>query len=409
MYKKLRRNFMLVSTLVLLVVISAVSGIVYWMASNTILYQTNVLTEMILDNSGELPDQSEFNNQQKAFLALSAESLHEIRYYTATIRSDSTEISNVHIIIDEADAAAIAERAAQRRGDRGSITVAGGRRMNYVRQQEDDSSMFVVLLDCTSRYGLIRIVMMYMSALWFAVLVLYVLIMGRYSKKLVQPFIENDERQKRFITNASHELKTPLAVISANTEMTEAMGGKSKWTESTRRQIGKLQSLIEDLVVLSRLDEMRELPMSDVDLSEVTAETAESFREVIESSGRQFHADITPDMHGRSEKRSFQQLVTILMDNAAKYCDDGGNVHVTLAPRSRRKGAMLTVSNTYVNGKDVDYSKFFERFYREDASHNSAKAGFGIGLSMGKEIAERLGGRLRVAYADEEISFVYEQ
>lgn len=101
MYKKLRRNFMLVSTLVLLVVISAVSGIVYWMASNTILYQTNVLTEMILDNGGELPDQSEFNNQQKAFLALSAESLHEIRYYTATIRSDSTEISNVHIIIDE--------------------------------------------------------------------------------------------------------------------------------------------------------------------------------------------------------------------------------------------------------------------------------------------------------------------
>ena len=179
MYKKLRRNFMLVSTLVLLVVISAVSGIVYWMASNTILYQTNVLTEMILDNGGELPDQSEFNNQQKAFLALSAESLHEIRYYTATIRSDSTEISNVHIIIDEADAAAIAERAAQRRGDRGSITVAGGRRMNYVWQQEDDSSMFVVLLDCTSRYGLIRIVMMYMSALWFAVLVLYVLIMGR--------------------------------------------------------------------------------------------------------------------------------------------------------------------------------------------------------------------------------------
>lgn len=409
MYKKLRRNFMLVSTLVLLVVISAVAGIVYWMASNTILYQTNVLTEMILDNGGELPDQSEFNSQQKTFLALSAESLHEIRYYTATIRSDSTEISNVHIIIDEADAAAIAERAAQHRGDRGSITVAGGRRMNYVRQQADDGSMFVVLLDCTSRYGLIRIVMMYMSALWFAVLVLYVLIMGRYSKKLVQPFIENDERQKRFITNASHELKTPLAVISANTEMTEAMGGKSKWTESTRRQIGKLQSLIEDLVVLSRLDEMRELPMSDVDISAVTAETAESFRDVIESSGRQLHADITPDMHGKSEKRSFQQLVTILMDNAAKYCDDGGSVHVTLAPRIRGKGARLTVSNTYADGKDVDYSKFFERFYREDASHNSAKAGFGIGLSMGKEIAERLGGRLRVAYAGEEISFVYEQ
>ena len=409
MYKKLRRNFMLVSTLVLLVVITAVAGIVYWMATNTILYQTNVLADLILENGGELPDQSEFNNQQETFLALSAETIHELRYYTATVRSDTTEIANVHIIIQESDAAAIARHAAQRRSDRGSITVAGGRRMNYVRQQQEDGSMFVVLLDCTSRYGLIRIVMMYMSALWFAVLVLYVLIMGRYSKKLVQPFIENDERQKRFITNASHELKTPLAVISANTEMTEAMGGKSKWTDSTRRQIGKLQSLIDDLVVLSRLDEMRELPMSDVDLSAVTAETTESFRSVIEGAGRQLYADITPDMHGRSEKRSFQQLVSILMDNAAKYCDDGGSVRVTLTPRSRGKGARLTVTNTYAGGKDVDYSKFFERFYREDASHNSAQAGFGIGLSMGKEIAERLGGRLRVTYAGEEISFVYEQ
>ena len=97
------------------------------------------------------------------------------------------------------------------------------------------------------------------------------------------------------------------------------------------------------------------------------------------------------------------------MDNAVKYCDDGGSVRVTLTPRSRGKGARLTVSNTYADGKNVDYSKFFERFYREDASHNSAKAGFGIGLSMGKEIAERLGGRLRVTYAGEEISFVFEQ
>ena len=229
--------------------------------------------------------------------------------------------------------------------------------------------------------------------------------MGRYSRNLVQPFIENDEKQKRFITNASHESKTPLAVISANTEMTEAVGGKTKWTESTRRQVGKLQTLIEDLVVLSRLDEMRDLPLTEMDLSALTTETVESLRDVIEGSGRQLIVDIAPGLWGKVERRSFQQLVSILLDNASKYCDENGKVEVKLVPQKRGKGVGLTISNTYAEGKNVDYSRFFERFYREDASHNSAKAGFGIGLSMGKEIVGRLDGKIKVSYADDVISF----
>ena len=113
-------------------------------------------------------------------------------------------------------------------------------------------------------------------------------------------------------------------------------------------------------------------------------------------------------MPSRVNSSRFQQLVSILMDNAAKYCDESGDIEVSLSGKSRGKGVRLTVSNTYAEGKDVDYSRFFERFYREDASHNSAKAGFGIGLSMGKEIAERMGGKLKVSYAGVMISFVVE-
>ena len=168
----------------------------------------------------------------------------------------------------------------------------------------------------------------------------------------------------------------------------------------------RLQSLIEDLVVLARLDEMKELPLTEVDFSAVAAESAEPFRSVVEGGGMRFDCDIPPGISVKAEKRALHQLCTILLDNAAKYCDAGGAVAVRLAARGR--GARFSVSNTYAEGKGVDYARFFERFYRQDESHNSGKSGFGIGLSMGREIAERMKGKLKVGYAGDTITFTVE-
>ncbi len=410
MFKKLQRKFMVVSTLVLLLVISVVSGVVYWIASGILMSQTGVLINLILDNDGTLPQyESDFDASQERFLALNVESIHEARFFSAKQTDDGIEIISSHIAaISEEDEISLAKKVLDRRGSLGRITVEGHRILHYARRSMDDGSVMVVLIDSTSRYGLVRLVMMYMFALWLTVLILYVIVMGHFSKKLIHPFIENDEKQKRFITNASHELKTPLAVISANTEMTEVLGGKSKWTESTRRQIKRLQTLIEDLVVLTRLDEMKESELTDVDLSAVVTESSESFRSVAESAGKRFTADIAPEIHIKSDKRGLQQIVSILLDNAVKYCDENGEITVRLESRARGKGAKFVVSNTYAAGKDVDTSRFFERFYRQDESHNSEKSGFGIGLSMAKEIADRMKGKLRVNYSGDTISFTVE-
>ncbi len=405
MFKKLRWKILWVSALILLLVILAVISTVYLITANTIRSQAAYLMEVILENNGNLPGQGDFDPDERPLLALNEESIYEARFFVAQVMDGRTEITCDYIAIREEDAVGIAEEIFEREKDSGSLSAAGKRRMNYMKREQEDGSTLIVVLDSTTRYGLFQIVMTYMSVIWFAVLVFYVIIMGRYSAKLVRPFEENDERQKRFITNASHELKTPLTVISANTEMTELVGGKTRWTESTRRQVRKLQTLVEDLVVLSRLDEMKDLSLSEMDLSEPAAETVESFRGIIEGSGKQLFANIEPGIRGKAEKRSFQQLVSILMDNSAKYCDDNGKVLAELAAGKNGKGVKLTVANTYAEGKNVDYSRFFERFYREDTSHNSAVAGFGIGLSMGKEIAERMGGKLSVAYQDGMISF----
>ena len=408
MFKKLRWKFMWMSTVILFIVITAVLFLVYKSSSVTIMSQTRILMEEILDNDGELPTAWDYDPAKRRLLALNPESIYETRYYTALVTDDSVNVSNMHMAVSEEDAVSIVEHVYKNRHDYGSISKYANRTINYIKKTRDDGSEFIVVLDSTSRYGIIRVVTIYLAMLWFCVLVLYMVIMGRYSKKIIQPFIESDERQKRFITNASHELKTPIAVISSNTEMMETIGGKSKWTESTRRQVDKMQSLIEDLVVLSRLDEMQDIPLTRIDLSAVTSDTAESFRNVIEDSGKMFDTQIDCDVFAMSEKRSFQQIVSILLDNASKYCDKEGEIAVKLSYINHGKGARLTVSNTYAEGKGVDFSRFFERFYREDASHNSATAGFGIGLSMGKEIAERLGGKLKVEYKGNMISFVLE-
>ena len=404
MFKKLRRKFLWGSTLVLLLVIVLVIGIIFWVTSNTVSRQSQLFISQILDNDGHLPEQGIFEPREEAFLALNTESLNEIRFVSVAFSGEKgTVISKFMAGISDDDAVRIASEALEKRADSGRLNAGHKRFLHYGRRTLEDGSTLAVVADSTSRYGLSRLIILYMAGLWFIILVLFILFMSHYSKKLVRPFVENDEKQKRFITNASHELKTPLAVISANNEMVEAISGKTKWTESTSRQVKRLQSLIENLVVLTRLDEMKEISLTDIDLSSVISETAEPFRSVIESTGRKFDCQIEQDIHIQGEKRTIQQIASILLDNAAKYCDEEGTVSVRLIRKG--KGAQLNVANTYREGNNVDTSRFFERFYREDESHHSGKSGFGIGLSMAKEMTERLKGKLEVSYEGDTIIF----
>jgi len=406
MYKKLRQRFMVVSSLVLFGVILLVEGGVFFIASRIVMSQSRVMIDQILDQGGTLPGRGEFSRSQEAFLALNQESIFETRFFSA--RESDGEVSILHMRmfgLTNEEAVELAKKTLANHSDYGFAGNTGSRSLYYGRKTAEDGSILIVFMDSGTRMGLIRLIMIYTAAMWFAVLILYVLIMGKYSGNLIRPFVENDERQKRFITNASHELKTPLAVISANTEMTEALSGKTKWTDSTRRQTARLKTLIEELVVLSRMEEMKETDLQEINYSVLVSEAAESFRAVAENEGKTFSARIEPDLLVRGDRRSLQQLTSVLLDNAVKYCDDAGSIEVSLRMKGRKKGVILQVSNTYAEGRDVDYERFFERFYRQDESHNSGKAGFGIGLSMAQEIVRHMNGSLKVSYAGDTITF----
>lgn len=237
-------------------------------------------------------------------------------------------------------------------------------------------------------------------------LVVFWMVVVSLSRRAVEPSIKTLRTQKRFITNASHELKTPVSIISADAEVLEAVNGENEWTRSIINQSQRLNDLISALVSLTKAGENEKFQLADVDMTALATKAAQDFTPVIEQAGKRLETHIAPDVHARAELRSITEVVNILLDNSAKYCDDGGMIDVTLAPRQGiRGGVTLTVSNDYKDGAGKDYSKFFERFYRADESHNSGKQGFGIGLAMAQELVTRMNGTMGASWHDGRISF----
>jgi signal transduction histidine kinase len=262
----------------------------------------------------------------------------------------------------------------------------------------------VGFLDCSRELDSLSL--FYYSSIGFAFLMVVVLliIIAFLSRRAMQPYVDNMESQREFITNAGHELKTPFAIISANTEVLEMLNGKNEWTESILSQVARGTSLINDLITLSRTTEAAEIVLTDVDLSEVTAQSAQSFRTVIEQQGKHLECGIEEQVTVKGEQKLLTELVNILVDNAAKYCDENGTVRVVLKKRGR-SGAQLMVSNDFRDGSQEECSHYFQRFYRGDTSHNSGKSGYGIGLSMAQTIAEKLKGSITADWKEGVITF----
>ena len=232
---------------------------------------------------------------------------------------------------------------------------------------------------------------------------LLILLLSVFSNRVVEPYVKNAEAQKQFITNASHELKTPLAVISANTEVIEMMNGKSEWTESTVSQVNRMSNLISQLVVLSRLEEREDLVLSDVDMSEEVNKVIKDFKAVVDTQGKKLEYTVAENIHVKADEKGIHELTNILVDNAVKYCDEEGTIKVTLSQKG--KTTYLAVSNDYKEGTGIDCKRFFDRFYREDQSHNSEKQGYGIGLSMADSLVRMFKGKINVSYKKPVITF----
>ena len=352
------------------------------------------------------------------FFGETPDSYYTTRYFAVLFDESETVslIKTSHIAyIEEEQAEEYARIALDRPFHFGNF----GRYYYYCADRESGGTI-VVYLDRTEQLSLMRRVLISVLSILGLGTFLSFFIMRLLSKGFVRTEVENVEKQKQFITNASHELKTPLAVIKANTEMQEMMDGESEWSQSTLRQVDRMTGLIGNLVQIARAQEMTDGELAPTDIAAAVSETADSFAPVAASDGKKLEKEIPDSLVTKSSDSSMRQLTSLLIDNAIKYCDDGGTIKVELT-RSRR-GAVLTVSNDYAEGANVDYTRFFERFYRQDEAHTisagtvtgssegssgerTGKSGYGIGLSIAESLVKSMMGSIDVSWNKGRILF----
>ena len=212
----------------------------------------------------------------------------------------------------------------------------------------------------------------------------------------VRPFEKNAERQRRFVTDAGHELKTPVTSIATSIDIVEIEQGGSEWVDNIKNQTNRLARLIEDLVSLSRLDESNTgLNFERFSLSNAVWEIVESFTQQAEACRKRIDAHIEEDIFLTGDEGSIQKLVSILLDNALKYAK--GETPITLDVHTDRGKAHIQVSNTCDLDALGDPNRLFDRFYRPDDARSREAGGYGIGLSMAESIAQAHKGKIAVA------------
>ncbi len=233
------------------------------------------------------------------------------------------------------------------------------------------------------------------------------IIVRAYSRKAIEPMLENARRQKQFITDASHELKTPITVIATSLTVLEMDVGRQKWIDKAMAQTEKLKNLVNSLVTLSRMDEEdTPLNFSLFNVSDAVRETAESFDDFAKSKGLALSFSITPDISYCGDEYAIRQLVSILLDNAIKYAREGTEISFFL--KGTAKGIVLGTSNLCAGEAPDKPDNLFDRFYRADESRNSSTGGFGIGLSIAKSIAEGHHGNVHAEVSGDQITFTAE-
>lgn len=257
------------------------------------------------------------------------------------------------------------------------------------------SDVYVAFLNSANELQLIRYVLLISGAV-AAVTFLFIFgLIILLSKRAMLPYVKNLEMQRQFITDAGHEIKTPLTSIATSADVLAVEHEGDEWVENIQKQSVRLTKLVNNLVTLSRLDEAKPFPeKTGFSLSEVAWEASEPFSSLAKASGKNYTQRIEDDLTVIGHKNAIQQMISILLDNALRYSDAGGQIQFDVY---RKNGHVcIEVFNTCEMISREDIAHLFDRFYRPDKSRSTHTGGTGIGLSIAKATAEGHGGKISV-------------
>ncbi len=419
MIKKLQHRFIAIAMLSIFMVLLLIIGSVNIINYNDIKRSLDMRLTILADNGGVFPQdfmgpanspsaddvppekpamEDAPTPKELTLHGISEESAFDTRYFTVTLDASGAVVAsstdNIAAISSD-DAVSYAESVFEKGKTSGYIS---NYRYTSTTTDTDGETMYI-FLDCRRETDTFRSFLTASVSISLIGLLLVFLLVVFFSKLIVRPIAESYEKQKHFITDASHEIKTPLTIIDANTEVLEMENGENEWTSSIRNQIRRLTDLTNKLVFLSRMDEeATKLIMLDFSLSDAISETAQPFEAVAAASGRTFVCEIEPNVSYTGDESTIRQLVSLLLDNAMKYASENGSIRLSFAASGKNK--ILTVWNTVDGIEPGRHDELFERFYRPDASRSSATGGHGIGLSVVKAIVLAHKGRITAKSED---------
>ena len=403
MIRKLRKKFIAIAMLSLLgtmAVLCAAIGIGnYCITSN----RADKAIELLYQNDGAFPvPDGNASPSAHAGFQVTPETPFETRYFIVELTAED-EVCSVdleHIAaLDRQTVVSTIEKIVSKGTAKGYVG-----HYRFGSYTNENGGYTLVVLDCfmqlQSAYAMFRViaaVFVLCAGIVFGLLLVL-------SKRATRPFAENWERQRQFVTDASHELKTPLAILSADLGLIEETEDNRTWLESGREQIQRMDSLIKNLVELARSEEA--LPASAVttiSVSDMAEASAETFCPLAEAAGKSLAADIAPALTVNGVPDDIRRLFALLLDNAVKYCDEGGTIQ--LAALHRGKNVLIKISNPCAGLDASQLPRYFDRFYRADSSRARTTGGSGIGLSTAKAIVTRHRGHITNDYRQGVISF----
>ena len=409
MVRKLRKKFIAAAMIAVSSVLVTIIGILNAVHFITVEQTTDAKLDILVDIGGSFfpmgptpgdmilndKENIKFPDSMRKDRRFSAETPYEMRYFTVTFNNDDIVAVDVFRIaaVDEVKAKEYAQKLYTSGKKKGRID-----NYKYVAVEKENGTMYI-FLDCDREFDEYKTILLYsvlISALSLAVVAILIVFI---SKVYVSPLADGYEKQKRFITDASHELKTPLTIISANTEILEMDVGENEWTKSIHSQIDRLTDMTNKLVYLARMEEENpHINMIDFTLSNAVAETAEPYKAIALSSGKILNIDAEENVAYKGDEKAIRQALTMLLDNAMKYSDDKGTVWVTLKTLS--SGKEIVIKNTVDKIETGKRDELFDRFVRGDESRNSKTGGSGIGMSVAHAIIAAHKGKISAKSED---------
>ena len=412
MIKKLKRRFILIATLGLCATMICILIAINLLSVHAMVREADTMLDLLVTDfadgahSGKEPhahserhSPSEEMPERKVKLpkGMPPEAPYESRFFTATLDADGAlleeDVTKI-VSVDDASVAEYAREAFDAGRERGFVG-----RFRYFRREEDGHT-HIIFLDCGAR---ITALVRYICFCWLILLVAGIVIFFVFlfaASRVVRPIAESYEKQKRFVTDAGHEIKTPLAIIGANLDLLEADCGESESLADIRTQTDRLAALTGELVYLSRMEETeRRLPRILFPFSDLVSESAAAFKGPAHARGQRLTLSVTPGISLTGDPEALRRLLSVLLENAVKYTPEGGEIALSLT-RTRR-AALLTLRNDVRAPMEPDaLPRLFERFYRSDASRNSETGGHGIGLSIAQAIVQAHGGKIALSAGD---------